>query len=327
VAVTALVFAVGAPTVEGAAQFGSLGSAHEWPTPIRHVFVIYFENQEYNTTFANGPYEASLARTYANASQYYSYGHYSLPNYLAATSGLWTNSFQVTRAMNIAHLATSAGLTWKQYSESIPYPCDPTSNGTYDIYHSPFMMYSYVASNPARCDRDVVGLSNFTTALDDHAAPNYALIVPNNTDDDHDTNVSVGDAWLQQWLSPILKMPAFKTSVFFITYDEGTTDWGVKGNNTGGGHLYFVAVSPYANKGYSSPTKYTDFNLLTTTEWLLGLGHTGMNDNWSQYPPMTDLFNFSGAGSANVPAGSASVSSPPPGTPLLAGRFDPSGRP
>ncbi|MFI5414165.1 MAG: hypothetical protein ACHQ16_00610, partial [Candidatus Lutacidiplasmatales archaeon] len=50
--------------------------------------------------------------------------------------------------------------------------------------------------------------------------------------------------------------------------------------------------SPYAVPGFNSSTQYDDYNLLTSTEWLLGLGHTGHNDNWSANSPMQDLFSF-----------------------------------
>ncbi|MCI4324406.1 MAG: alkaline phosphatase family protein [Thermoplasmata archaeon] len=262
-----------------------------YPSPIRHVVILYFENAEVGSVLANGSYFAYLADHYAFASQYYSVEHYSLPNYLAATSGITTNQFKVTKTKQIGDLVGNTGRTWGAFLEGMPYPCDPNSSGTYDINHNPFMMYYDVVSNTAKCDSHVV---NFTAWNADVAAsklPNYSFVVPNNTDDGHDTNVSVANAWLQTWLPPLVNGSLFSNTVFFLTFDEGTSNLGINGGS-GGGHIYMAAVSPYTVGGYNSTTQYDDYDLLTTTEWLLGLGHTGHNDNWTTHPPMEDLFSF-----------------------------------
>jgi hypothetical protein len=91
----------------------------------------------------------------------------------------------------------------------------------------------------------------------------------------------------------MLNQSFFNDSVFFITYDEGAFNSTLGANGTaGGGHVYTVAVSPYACTGFQSHYNYSHFNLLTTTEWLLGLNRTGTNDSWSLHRPMTDLFCF-----------------------------------
>ncbi|HEV2165740.1 MAG TPA: carboxypeptidase regulatory-like domain-containing protein, partial [Thermoplasmata archaeon] len=58
-----------------------------------------------------------------------------------------------------------------------------------------------------------------------------------------------------------------------------------------GGHLYFTAVSPYTSGGHSFGNYSTHYNLLSTVEWLLGLGGTGNNDSTSSFPPMKALFH------------------------------------
>ncbi len=266
-------------------------SAPVFPTPIHHVFVVMFENAEIGNVLQNGSYERYLAGTYAEAGQYYSLEHYSLPNYLAITSGTASNLFKVEKAKNLGDLASAANETWKGEEQSMPFPCDTASTGDYDIMHNPWVMYADVVNQPKRCDQHVVNFTAFPAPNTTGTYANYNLVVPNLADDGHNTNVSIGDSWLRGFLSPLINSSVFKSSVFFLTYDEGTTNLGT-GNSTGGGHVYFVAVSPYAVKGFDSTVQYSDYNVLTTTEWLLGLGHTGHNDNWSTFAPMYDLFSF-----------------------------------
>jgi acid phosphatase len=268
-------------------------AAPVFPTPIRHVVVVYFENAELGSVLQNGSYFASLAKQYASAGQYYSVEHYSLPNYLAATSGITTNLFKVTKTTQIGDLVGGSGKTWGSFFQSMPYACDPNSSGSYDIWHNPFMMYKDIVSNPSKCDSHVLNFTAWNSDVASGKVPNYSFIVPNNTADGHDSNVSVANAWLQAWLPPLVNSTLFRSTVFFLTFDEGTTNLGINGSS-GGGHVYMVAVSPFAVPAYNSSTQYDDYNLLTSTEWLLGLGHTGHNDNWTAHPPMEDLFSFPG---------------------------------
>jgi hypothetical protein len=282
----------GLSATAGSSGAQAANASSVYPTPIRHVFVLYFENKESYQVFQQGPFETYLAEKYAYAGEYFSPGHYSLPNYLASTSGIWTNYFSVTKTTNLGDLLQNANMSWKSYMESMPTPCYTSSTSLYDINHSPFIMYQDIVDHPARCDQHVVNLTAWNNSFANSWAPNYALVIPNVLHDGEDNNISVSDGWLKAWLNPLLNSTLFQRSVVFITYDEGTTDWGPTGNNTGGGHIYLAAVSPYSRMNYTSNVTYTHFNLLTTIEWLLGLGHTGNHDNWTTTPPMKDLFNF-----------------------------------
>jgi acid phosphatase len=262
-----------------------------FPTPIRHVVVVMFENAELGSVLQNGSYFRYLAHHYAFSGQYYSVEHYSLPNYLAATSGTVANQFKVENTTQVGDLVRSAGETWGSYFQSMPFGCDPLSSGSYDIFHNPFMMYWDVVSHPIKCAQHVANFTPWNALVSTGKIPNYAFIVPNNTADGHDSNVSVASAWLQGWLSPLLNATLFAHTAFFLTFDEGTSNLGISGSS-GGGHVYTVAVSPYSVLGFNSTVQYNHYNLLTTTEWLLGLGHTGHSDNWTGHPPMKDLFSF-----------------------------------
>lgn len=284
-----------APSAAPGTISGGPATAHSFPTPIRHVFVIMLENEEASNVLANASYEASLASKYAYANEFYSPMHYSLPNYLAATSGYATNYFAPVKTVTVGSLAQQAGLSWKEYEESMPAPCDLSTNLTqspaYDYWHNPFAMYKPFISQRANCVKHMVNFTQFDSDLAVGNLPNYGFIVPNITDDGHNTGLGWADQWLAGWLPNLLGAPVFASSAIFVLYDEGTSNLGINGT-VGGGHIYLTLVSPYARMGYRSPVNYSTFDLLTTTEWLLGLGHTGNNDSWTQHPPMRDLFSF-----------------------------------
>jgi hypothetical protein len=134
------------------------------------------------------------------------------------------------------------------------------------------------------------------------AIPNYAFFTPNLLDDGHNENHVTSDAWLSTFVNTwFLNQSFMKSSVLFITYDEGTLSIGytADGVTLKGGAVPFYAISPYTvgvaslpNHPYTTPSG--QYNLLSTTEWLLGLGTTGNYDNpYGPFPVMGGLFNFS----------------------------------
>jgi hypothetical protein len=300
---------------------GSLCPGQKLPTPICHVFIVYFENQEVNWTLDHGPAFKYFADTYAFAAQFYSTRHFSYPNYEAATSGHDTNYIHPVNAVNVGDLieASNVSLTWKAYMQSMPFPCDQNNSPPqYKIDHDPFVEYNDVISNPSYCAKHVVNFTAWDTSESTGVFPSYGFLAPNATDDCWLSSIKPCNAWLDSWLSPIVNSSVFRSSVFFLTFDEGATNdtQGVNGTK-GGGHIYTAAVSPYACAGGRSNYDYNAFDLLTTTEWLLNLGRTGVNDSWSVHPPMKDLFCFP-PGYVGNPHGPA-VSPPGLGeTPLLA---------
>lgn len=252
--------------------------------------VIYLENAELSDVLANGSYERYLAAHFAFAGLYYSVGHASLRNYLVATSGVDSSVFKVVGARNVGDLAEKRGLSWSAFMESMPTPCNNTSSGLYDALHNPFVLYSDVVTNLSRCTSHDVSLTSWTQSVGNGTLPNYSFVAPNLLHDAHSTNVSYADRWLRGWLPTLVNSSLFASTAVFLTYDEGTTILGAHGR--GGGHIYLSLISPFARMGYTSSVRYNHYDLLTTTEWLLGLGRTGHHDNWTLNPPMEDLFQF-----------------------------------
>jgi PKD repeat protein len=291
----------GAPSTTGLPAF---------PTPIRHVVTVVLENAERSAVLQSGPYETHLAATYAQASAYYAACHPSAPNYLSMTSGqtlqCGSDSWNVYSSTNVADLVERAGETWGAYMESMPTPCDTSNTVLYAVRHDPFVYYSDIVHNTTRCDSHVLSLSAWNSSVASGNIPNYAFISPNVKDDGHDTGVAYADNWLHGWLAPLINTTWFASTVFFLVYDEGSSSLGF--NGTAGGNIYFAAVSPFAKTGFTLATKETHYDLLTTTEWLLGLGSTGHNDDARTFPPMTSL--FTSVSNATTYAVSGNVTAP-----------------
>lgn len=281
----------------------TLHSTGSFPTPIRHVITILLENANLATVLQQGPFEDYLATHYSLASHYYAACHPSAPNYLAITSGdtlqCGTDAYEIHSQTNIGDMVQEAGLTWGAYEESMPAPCTTSDSGDYIAHHDPFISYADIVRNSSRCDSHVLPLSAWSNAVASGILPNYAFITPNVLDDGHDTDVAYADHWLRGWLGPLLNDSLFQSSVFFIVYDES------KSLNTGfqgfdGGPVYLAAVGPgvVPNSTYAADT--TNYNLLTTTEWLLGLGSLGHYDNWTEFPPMKSLFRLNSSTSPST---------------------------
>ncbi len=273
--------------------------------PIQHVVTIVFENQELNDILANGPYFNYLYNTYGSATNYYAACHPSASNYLAMTSGnTWecgSDAINLYSTKNIGtiletkNISQGGNLSWYGFMESMPAPCYRSDSGEYAPRHNPFVFYSDLV-NTNLCEDHDVSLdvwTNLVNSGDSNEIPTYSFISPNLLNDGHDTSVEYADNWLKGFLDPLLSKPWAQNTVFFIVFDEGVTNDGFNDgfNGFNGGHTYLVAVSPYS-KGLRITSDTTEYNLLTTIEWLLNLGTTGNNDDPSKYPPLKELFNL-----------------------------------
>jgi hypothetical protein len=305
-----------------------LPAGPSFPSPIRHVIILMMEDQDVANVLAYGPYERYLADHYAFASDYYGLTSDSLQNYEDVMSGTTTpsNILNQSPVHPITAFIDKLGLTWATYHESMPVPCDEEnttytvgneSYTNYDIDHNPFVWFSNITGNSAYCGSHVLSLADWSSALAAGDLPNYVWVTPNDTDDDHSTECDAGggatvciphgDRWLQNFLTPFVNSSAFSSSVIFLTFDYNSIEHATSGEKA---LVYFAAISPYAHLGYRSSIDYTHFNLLTTSEWLLGIpsGKLNHNDNWAVNPPMYDLFRFPSAYSvtfteSGLPAG------------------------
>ncbi|MGI0132388.1 MAG: alkaline phosphatase family protein [Thermoplasmata archaeon] len=317
----------------------------DYTADVSHVVLIMLENQEVTHLWPNAPYERYLAAAYGNATDFYATCHSSTSQYLAVTSGnnFGCQSVSTDPGFNVTHLGDlfdSQGLSWMAYQESMPHPCDTTSNGTYLDYHEPFFFYQDVLDNRSRCASHIVNSEVFNESVQNGTLPNLSFYTPNYMDDGHGPtsapwNQTIGlpyiEAFLRSFLPPILNhtgnyaSPAEQTlvahTVFVLMYDEGVTNLGYTTggvftpgcfNQTGtnetacGGHVQVTFVSPYSKQTQYTPFA-TSYNVESTIEWLFGLPSDGGWDGSSAFPAMRSLFTF---GAANMSVGWAPSRAP-----------------
>ena len=302
--------------------------AAAYPTSIRHVVTVVLENANAATVFSQGPFERYLVAKYGYASHYYGVCHPSAPNYLSMTAGeplqCGSDNYNVYNTTNIADLVEGAGLSWGAYAEGMPSACDTSNSGYYAVRHVPLLYNADIVNNTTRCDNHIHNFNSWNQTVANGTIPNYAFISPNKLDDGHDTNVSYADSWLKGWLSPLVNDSFFSSTVVFVVYDEAGSD-NSGYNGTDGGRVYLSAVGPAVRANSTFSANASHFNLLSTTEWLLGLGGTGHNDSTSKFPAMKSWFNTSSAPSDYAVSGTVTANGT--GTPLAGATVAASGGP
>ena len=293
--------AVAASPPAAAAGSGPCGTVSAPPT-YRHVIWIWMENHSYGDIIGNtaqAPYLNSLAAECGLATNYHNISHPSLPNYIAATSGLsgrqirpFDNDCRVSKKCSTsAPSIFGQGETWKAYQESMPANCFPSDSGEYAVRHDPPPYYTTLAG----CATLDVPYSQLATDLANNALPAFSFITPNLIDDMHDGTIADGDTWLAANLPTILNSPEYQAgnTAVFITWDEGTggkTGENCTANTTDLSCLVAtIVISPSTPAGATSATLFNHYSLLGTAEQLFGLPALGQA---ATYPTMTAAFNL-----------------------------------
>ena len=169
--------------------------------------VIWEENHSASAiTPSAAPHISAYAADCGLATDYQSLTHPSLPNYLAATSGVsyasspWNSDCQATSCTTAAeNLFDQVGPSgWKGYAESMTSTCQRSNSGQYVSRHNPAVYYTDLG---AACAADDVPLGSVTggSLLSDIQAgtlPTVSTVTPNLIDDMHNGTVAQGDAWL-----------------------------------------------------------------------------------------------------------------------------------
>jgi hypothetical protein len=276
---------------------------------ISHVVIVMEENKEWSTVWQYGPYERKLAETYVNYSNFYGIRFPSWTDYIAPTSGQSTTFQHVlpTKDTSLGHEIEDAGLSWQGLEENMPAACDPTTNwaSEYDTEHNPFIWYADIAGSNG-CDSSDVPftLSGWDSLVAGNSIANYTWVTPDVIDDGHNASANATcplaahatgtqklknevchtDEWLEQFLAPLFKHPTlFDSTAVFILYDSGSKNLKEGFNQTAGGpnggHVYAVLVNPLLGHAVATHN-YTEYDLLTTSQYLLGLKFTlPKNDN------------------------------------------------
>ena len=251
-------------------------------THYSHVIWIFMENHSYGSIMGNptAPYINFLASECGLATNYHNISHPSLPNYIAATSGLpYAGISQFSGDCNVsAACSTSApsifsqGETWKSYEESMPSNCFNGNTNLYAIRHNPAPYYTTLSE----CATNDVPFTQLSSDLAGATLPAFSFITPNLIDDMHNGTVADGDTWLLQNLPTITSSSEYQsgTVAVFITWDEGeggTTNQCADNSSDVGCHVATLVVSPSTVPGTQSMTFFSHYSLLRTTEKLLHL--------------------------------------------------------
>ncbi|PYC80237.1 hypothetical protein C7C46_13190 [Streptomyces tateyamensis] len=260
-----------------------------------HVFTVMMENTDYSEIMndpTDTPFTHSLMAQGATLTDAHGVYHPSDENYLAIAGGdtytkgatYWPNINSPQR--NLGDTLEAAGKSWKAYEQGMGTPCNTTTQ--YDAKYmpddAPFINYTDISGNAARCAAHLFDTTQLTTDLKSAATtPNFSWIA---ADDYYDgeasgngsaTSLQVQDGWLKQTLAPVLSSPAWtqQRSLLVLTWDESETE--------GYNHVATVVLGSRGTvpAGTSSPAHYDHYSIGRTIESALGLPGLTANDTYA----------------------------------------------
>jgi hypothetical protein len=260
------------------------------PPAIQHILVIILENTKASDALAQ-PYLGGLVNGGWSAylGNYQAVTHPSQPNYLAMVAG---DTFGITddnnhniNASHLGDLLEAKGLSWKIYSEDYPGNCfTGASSGNYARKHNPFISFTNIHNNAARCNAHVVNANQFWTDQQNGQLPTVAFYVPNQLNDGHDTGVAYADNWLSSTFGPLFSSDAWWTinPLVVITFDEDDAV-------TNANQVYTALFGTTTRNGTISEVNYNHYSLLRLIESTFNLGNLGRND--VSAPQIIDIWN------------------------------------
>jgi Phosphoesterase family len=266
-----------------------------------HVFLYFFENQDYDAMVGNtrqAPYFNSLIAHGSLLADTFAEEHPSDGNYLAIAGGstfgipltdpLEENPRFTVDRRNLGDLITAAHESWKDYAQGANGPCDDTVHGSYWNDDPEFMYFRDVRTRPAYCAQHLVPLTQMYTDLA-HASttPSFDWVEPDDCTDMEGCGIASGDHFLKSTLGRIESSPAWTTqrSLVIITFDEDAYDHEHPAQRI----ATVVFGSKDVRSGYVSHVRYTHYSLLRTIESALGLGTMTLNDRYAR--PVNDVFD------------------------------------
>ena len=172
--------------VGGGAVLGMTVSAYGSSASVPHIMVVMMENESESELIGNpaAPNTNALATEYGLATQSYSIGHPSLPNYLellagsdygVSDDGTPSSEGIAASAQTLVNQLETAGISWRAYMESMPSAGytggDSTCcGGQYYQHHNPFVYFPSVTSLPS-FSSNMVPSTNILSDLKFFSAP------------------------------------------------------------------------------------------------------------------------------------------------------------
>jgi phosphatidylinositol-3-phosphatase len=274
------------------------------PVPrLGHVFVIIGENTSRSQLSATkAPFQVgTLKPASAWLTDYSATTHWSTANYIAMTSGQYTDCEQLDLGPadchqgveNIFHELTAAGISWQEWNESMPEPCALESAGksvdgnSYRVKHNPAVYYDNVegtggtwsaTDRSSECLDQVIptggtgfnDMQGFEGALMHRTFARFNFIVPNQCEDGHDNcppkgnGITAYDGFLAREV-PLIQDVMGPNDLLIVTYDEGQGAGPNHGDKFGGGNVAFAVYGALVAPGvYKESSNH--YGLLRTLE-------------------------------------------------------------
>ncbi len=258
----------------------------EWDGRMRfhRVLVVVLENTDYQDAMAI-PYLRSLASRGTLFSDYHAISRPSYPNYLAMTAGgtfgVDDSEQRTFKTHTVARLLENRGYTWRAYAQGYPGDCNLTSHqGAYWRKHVPFLSFTAVTDDPARCAA-VVDERQFVVDYESEQLPSFAFYVPDIRNDGHDTGVAFAGQWLERFLEPLLADRRFmQETLVVVTFDEA---------DSSDNQVYTVFLGDMVRTGLVVDEPTNHYNVLRTIEENFQTGTLGRRD--AVNGPLTRVWN------------------------------------
>lgn len=321
------------------------------PRVFDYIVAIVMENWNVNQTYNCGsicdPFLTPFANAHAFSVNFKSTYNGSLTSYFALTMAQHNSPemdcspdhtagsfFCPQSSQNVADIIDGAGtgLTWKVYAEDYPSSCathcSPGGN-CYDGYtnpgtayagdHNPFVYYTDIVGNSARCSRIVPANSqivdggnetddNLLSDLNSQSAPNFMWLIPNECDQMHHAcnwpgqsdMREQGSKYLLGMVPQILASNVFQLqrAALFITFDEcqnPKTNSCYLTSQDATNRIYglwassnSLVGSSVVKQNFKSNLPYDHYSFLHTLEWAWNLSTMTSHDGSA--PIMKEFF-------------------------------------
>jgi len=250
------------------------------------LVVVLMENKNLDEVYGPAAYMTQLADLYSFSEGWASITNPSQPNYIAILGG---STFGVNgdgNQLNLNHptmvdILENTSKTWKAFAEDAS-GSGCSINPPRGEDHFPFLSYTTITNNSARCANLLPGSYNEVISAF-NAGTNFIWLTPNDCNNMHSCTVATGDAWIQSWVPNLLTAMAAKKAALIIMFDEAYTS---------PPYIYMSFSGPATNLAYKSTASYSHYSLLKLIEDVWGGGNLGQGDVTAPSP--LEFFNAGG---------------------------------
>ena len=262
------------------------------PNPLSGVVLIILENGDPKEAAAMKFVKDKRVTQPVMLRRYFAVAHPSRPNYVAlvsaSTEGICGDK-EPKPPLDRRHLGDlleAAGQSWAVYAQSLPGKCNPVDNAgglprlpRYSRRHLGFFDFADVQKT--LCATHIVpedeSLDALNSDIHDGRVPAFAMIIPDNFHNGHNTGIGAADHWLTEKFAPLLDDPRFtRDRVFILTFDENEK------HGTEENKVFIMIwgdpVQPTSDRAVLD-IPYDHYDLLRTIEELLGAGNLGAHDS------------------------------------------------